>query len=224
MNSALLLQELPTSLRSEGNQISSEDRKTDWLLGRVLLFKVYRECLNLADNSLELFKSEHGKPYFKNTFPFNLSHSKNFVGLAVLKETTGLIGLDLQEPQKGQSFDSIGKRYFTSTENKMLSNLPTDLQSNFFYKTWTFKEAYSKARGRGLHKELNQISQKNLSKDPSWKIFSFKLDGVYGNLVAHSNEEIFSSNIQSYTWDLDSNSFIAQPMKFEIFEDCKDEG
>lgn len=84
-----------------------------------------------------------GKPELRKGFPhFNLSHSGNYVALAIADAP---IGIDIEQVQP---FDwAVVRRCFNMDEREWLLTQATD---EAFYRLWTGKEAVMKATGKGF--------------------------------------------------------------------------
>ena len=54
-------------------------------------------------------------------------------------------------------FDEVAERFFTTGEVAALRALPAHLRRQAFYKCWTSKEAFLKAKGTGLSGELDEV-------------------------------------------------------------------
>lgn len=99
---------------------------------------------------------EHGKPYLPehSAFHFNLSHSGRVVACAVSSRE---IGCDVQLVERYNA--QLATRFFSAEENALLKAQPTPAQeATAFFRLWTLKESYLKARGCGLSMPLNSFT------------------------------------------------------------------
>jgi 4'-phosphopantetheinyl transferase len=86
---------------------------------------------------------------------FNLSHSGP---LALVGVTRGrAIGVDVEWLRPMPDAGQLAARYFTAAEQRVLQALPPDEHVHGFFRCWTRKEAYLKARGLGLAMELDRF-------------------------------------------------------------------
>jgi len=132
------------------------------LLGRVLM----RVALSNYDRSVaaaswNFTHNDYGKPAISEeqnsaSLYFNLSHSVEKVVLAVSRFKD--IGVDVQCARKSRRIAAISQRYFSGTEADELLNLPEEQRQSRFYDLWVLKEAYIKARGKGLKMPLQHFS------------------------------------------------------------------
>ena len=98
----------------------------------------------LKIHQFALAKTKQGKPYFAEQpdIHFNLSHSGDYVACAMADRE---IGVDIQkwkEPVK----ESLVKRVLQETEE------------GFFFDIWAAKEAYCKCIGKGLAKDMRELT------------------------------------------------------------------
>lgn len=111
---------------------------------------------------------------------FNLSHSH---GLAAIGVSLGReVGVDVEMLRQDFASEDIARRYFSAKEVRELAGLPSESRTEGFFRCWTRKEAYIKARGDGLYVPLDSFSvsllpdrfPKLASADESrWKVESF---------------------------------------------------
>lgn len=90
-----------------------------------------------------------GKPRVRGAaLGFSLSHANGVAMLALVE--VGRVGCDIAWRDPG--FDPIGVAtcVFSTGERAALAALPAAEQAGGFWRAWTRKEAYVKARGRGL--------------------------------------------------------------------------
>lgn len=148
-----LMEIMPQSRIDKINKYKQDVDKKRSLAAMSLLINAAREC-GLSD--FELAEADNGKPYFINSpdLHFNLSHSGQRV-MCAMDEMP--LGCDIQE--MGSLKLEIAKRFFTPDEYNLLLYLKSkEEQKNMFYRLWTLKEAYIKATGEGLTRELNSFS------------------------------------------------------------------
>ena len=55
------------------------------------------------------------------------------------------------------NFSEVAKRFFSATEVAAIRGLPANLQRQAFFKCWTSKEAFLKAKGTGLSGALDEV-------------------------------------------------------------------
>lgn len=122
-------------------------------LGKELLFTQICEIFHIENPDIAL--GEFGKPYFV-AYPdvhFNFSHSGDYILCAVYNHP---IGADIQAWKSVN--DNIGKKIFTSHEQKSFSLAERDNHENLFFRYWTSKESYIKLTGQGLRQGLQTFS------------------------------------------------------------------
>jgi 4'-phosphopantetheinyl transferase len=94
-------------------------------------------------------RDANGRPELSDrTLRFNLSHTEGMVAVAVTREAD--VGVDVERIRPVD--DLLAKAVFTAEE---LHAWPGDARS--FFERWTLKEAYVKARGRGLSIDLQSF-------------------------------------------------------------------
>jgi 4'-phosphopantetheinyl transferase len=114
--------------------------------------------LGVPGDAIQLAAGAHGKPSIAqptgSRLQFNLSHSHELALLAVARHRA--VGIDV-EWGKDFAFHEVAQRFFTAKEVTDLSALPQALQRDAFYKCWTSKEAFLKAKGTGLSGQLDEV-------------------------------------------------------------------
>lgn len=108
----------------------------------------------MAADEISFAYNEQGKPYLAHSkIAFNVSHSGDWVVLAVGRERT--LGVDIEQLRSNVDPSAIAERYFTLEEQELLKE--SEQARADFYRIWVRKEAYVKARGSGLFRELNRV-------------------------------------------------------------------
>lgn len=148
-------------------------------LGAGLLINYVKSRFDISD---DIMIAKNGKPHFtKEKMSFNISHSGNYVVIAVSDYN---IGIDIQRMEKSNSL--IAERNFCASECAYINeNDNHDIKRQRFHEIWTIKEAYLKNIGIGLRKPLNSF-EIDLSGDnpkiidnPGYAILQMKLDNLY---------------------------------------------
>ena len=144
--------------------------RTHFIVARGLLRAILSRYLLTEPHQLQIRLSPHGKPYLstlshEESLSLNLTHSK---GLALYAISRGReVGVDL-EADRPPNFDynRIIKRILTAHEAVLFNTLSPAEQRQAFFACWTRKEAYSKARGKGLSFPLKHITVSFLHGEP----------------------------------------------------------
>lgn len=142
----------------------------------------------LYGNKDAYFVHPDGKPYTSKGLCFSVSHSGNFVVLAVSDKE---IGCDIQKCDE-KNFQRVAKFVFHKNEIELLNS--NDDKLTTFFEIWTKKEAYLKLIGTGFQRKATDI---DLSQDiyrendktyffANWKIDDYFISACY----EESNEEI----------------------------------
>jgi len=145
------------------------DRKR-FIVARGVLRAILGRHLNRAPECVSFCYSSHGKPALagesdRDAIRFSVSHSR---GVALYAVTRGReVGIDLERIRFDLAVAEIAERFFSPREVAMLRALPTELQQQAFFRYWTCKEAYIKARGEGLSLPLDQFDVSLASGEPA---------------------------------------------------------
>lgn len=87
---------------------------------------------------------------------FNVSHSHDWGLIAIT--ATGDLGIDVERIEPRTSWNGLARRFYSPREFAQLEALAPAQQLEGFYRTWTGKEAFIKAIGRGLSFPLANFS------------------------------------------------------------------
>lgn len=135
----------------------SEDRER-FVLGRGLLRKCLGRYLEQTPEAIELATTDRGRPVLPHdeTVQFSISHTHDLVAVAL---TAGArIGIDLEYMKLPPDLPELAKRILSEEDFQTFQALPGSEAPAAFYRAWTRKEAYLKARGEGIAEGLRQIS------------------------------------------------------------------
>ncbi len=111
--------------------------------------------------AIRIERSEHGKPYLTD-FPriqFNLSHSGDSLLLAICKHSPPglMLGVDIEVIRPRVNLPGVVSKCFSIPEQAAWQQLPRHQQLAAFFQSWTAKEAFAKAIGRGLAIGLHHV-------------------------------------------------------------------
>lgn len=95
---------------------------------------------------------------------FNVSHSHE---MALLAFGRGRIGVDVERVRPELAAGRIAERFFSPREAAALRELPPAEQPAAFFRCWTRKEAFVKARGEGLALPLHSFDVSLAPDEPA---------------------------------------------------------
>lgn len=126
-------------------QAPTGKRRESWLAGRVLLAQLTGQRPLPA-----LFVQPSGKPAFicPQLPRFNISHSGDFIFVAVVQE--GEVGCDIEFIRERRGCLNIAQQVFSEPEYAWLLAQPMAQQSAAFWRLWTVREAVLKQRGASV--------------------------------------------------------------------------
>ena len=134
----------------------SADRER-FLAGRGILRSVLAGYAGRRPDALRFARDENGKPRLPDAdIRFNLSRTEDGILLGVTRGPE--IGVDIERVRPGYTGDEIAGKFFAPSEVASLADLPEGIRSEAFFRVWTAKEAYLKARGEGLGYPLNAFA------------------------------------------------------------------
>ena len=97
-----------------------------------------------------------GPPSGRGALRFNVSHTDGLVACAVTRMAD--VGVDVEYLARPTPGLDIAERFFSPDEYAMLRKAPAAEQHELFFAIWTLKEAYIKARGKGLSLPLDHFA------------------------------------------------------------------
>lgn len=153
---------------------------------------------------------KYGKPAITSlhnslNIQFNISHSHNIILMAMTIENT--LGIDIEYHLKKISIDNLSEFLFSPMEKQTFLALKSQPEkTEAFFRYWTRKEAYLKAKGIGLIADLSNISvdmhalptddwlKVSTLEKVEWKLFTLNVGQFYSaSVVATSQQkELFS--------------------------------
>jgi 4'-phosphopantetheinyl transferase len=145
--------------QERADKFKFERDRRRYLVAHTALRDILARYTRADPASLQFITGAHGKPKLApplaDSIDFNLSHSHDRALVAVNDRRE--IGVDIEFVKTDFEFFEIAKHFFTEREVAALATLPESLQRQAFYKCWTSKEAFLKAKGSGLSGQLDEV-------------------------------------------------------------------
>jgi 4'-phosphopantetheinyl transferase len=94
-------------------------------------------------------------PHSTSSVEFNVSHSGSVAMLAFARGRA--LGVDVEQLRDNFHQEAIARRFFSEAEQRELAALAPSQRDHGFFRCWTRKEAYIKARGAGLSLPLSEF-------------------------------------------------------------------
>lgn len=136
-----------------------EDRRL-FLVSHLLVRMALSHYADRTPAQWRFIRNGHGKPQVDpamgvSPLTFNLAHSAGIAVVGVTKERD--IGVDVERRDRRVNARGLIRRFFSPAEAAELGKLPSARLRDRFFLTWTLKEAYIKALGRGLSLPLRSF-------------------------------------------------------------------
>jgi 4'-phosphopantetheinyl transferase len=151
--------------RERAARFRFEVHRRQFIVCRGTLREILARYLELNPARIALVYNRHGKPGLRDSdVRFNVSHSGGWALQAVTRDCE--VGIDIERMDARFARDQIPERFFSPRETAQLRALPTEQQTAAFFRCWTRKEAYIKARGLGLALPLDSFDVSLGPDDP----------------------------------------------------------
>lgn len=173
---------------------NEEDKKRTLLAGYLLAIAL--ENAGYAYENLAFARTTEGKPYVED-YPeicFSLSHSGRYAVCLISDQN---VGADVEYKNRklllsenDSKLLSVIKGSFSEEELADYQNTPKELQTEFFLRMWTRKEAVSKAVGKGLAMDFSKICV------PDENVLSFWLDEEHYISVYQEKDKLQKEDLE----------------------------
>lgn len=154
------LQSLAADEQARAERFCLARDREHFIVARGVLRAILGGYSNQVPESLSFCYGSHGKPALAgepdgDAIRFNVAHSH---GVALYAVTRGRqVGIDLEHIRFDLAVAEIAERFFSRREAATLRTLPIEVRREAFFRCWTRKEAYIKARGEGLSLPLDHF-------------------------------------------------------------------
>ena len=165
---ARLAQVLSQDEKDRAGRFRFEKNRNEFIFNRATLRILLASYLRAAASELCFTYSSYGKPYLAapesaRALAFNLAHTEGMLVLAFAWERK--IGVDIENIRKDLEVEEIAERFFSPAERRALRDAPPEDRHEAFFRCWTRKEAYIKARGEGLSHPLHEFDVSVIPQD-----------------------------------------------------------
>ena len=132
------------------------DRKR-YIAGRQFLRKLISAYSKIDFMGSSFHYSPKGKPSLgpASEIRFNVSHSGRIAIFAFVRGKE--VGVDVEQIRKEVNVKEIAGRFFSRAEQATFATVAEELKREAFFRCWTRKEAFVKAKGDGLSLPLDQF-------------------------------------------------------------------
>ena len=183
--------------RERAARFRFEEDRIRFVLGRGLLRRCLGHYLEREGMTIELAYTDRGRPVLagEEEVQFSISHTQDLVAVAV---TAGArIGIDLELMRTDLDFNELAKRIFSERDLVAFLALSEREAPGAFFRAWTRKEAYLKARGEGIAERLRDVcvsmraEEAGLIRDDrdesvagTWRLFALPVPAGYAASLA----------------------------------------
>ncbi len=150
---------LSVAERDRARRFARRDDAARYIVGHARLRQWLGRRLRIAPRALRFTQNAYGKPMLDGLPSpphFNLSHSGDWVLLAI--DEHGPIGVDVETIRPNMSQIDDFRSVLAPEEQHWLDRLPPGPRAQAFARTWVRKEAYIKAIGEGMSRDLKSIA------------------------------------------------------------------
>jgi 4'-phosphopantetheinyl transferase len=178
-----------------------------FLAARGILRDLLGMYLEIDPAKVELRYGPQGKPSLSavhnSEICFSVSHSQG-MGLFVFARGNE-VGVDMEESKPNFKGMEIASHFFSGEEIAGLAKLSPTQVNEAFFRCWTRKEAYVKARGQGLSIPLRSFTVSSSTKEQSlrdekgtvWSCYALEPAQGFSGAVVAAGE---NWNLRYYDW------------------------
>jgi 4'-phosphopantetheinyl transferase len=153
---------LSTDERERASRYRFDRHRNEFILTRATLRILLASYLEKSPEQFAFAYSAQGKPSLADEstdLHFNVSHTiSGGDGLAALAFARKReVGVDVETIRPDCDAEKLAERFFSASERDYILRFSGDALKEAFFRCWTRKEAFIKAKGGGLSIPLNQF-------------------------------------------------------------------
>ena len=187
-----------------------------FIAARGLLRILLGRYVDAPPQTLQFTYSPAGKPELGGEWQaagvrFNVSHSWELGLFAVCQERR--VGVDVEWLREDVTWRDLAEQFFSRREIALIHACPPEERRQAFFRCWTRKEAYLKARGEGLGAPLDGFSVSVARDAPAllevvaapeevtrWRFINLELDAAYAAAIVCEGA-MPDVIVSAWTWD-----------------------
>jgi 4'-phosphopantetheinyl transferase len=144
---------LSAAERERMSALRGEDLRHQYLITRALIRTTLSRYDRVAPGCWQLSVNGQGRPEVvpgqsRLDLRFNVSHTAELIACAVTSGRS--VGIDVERHDLRQPVQAIADRFLAPHEASDIAAQPTSQRVPRFFRYWTLRESYVKARGLGL--------------------------------------------------------------------------
>lgn len=196
-----LIEFLNSTERNRAERFYKEVDQNRFIICRSILKIILAAHTTLKAENINLDYHLNKKPYLAShpSLHFNVSHSEDRAVIAISQTK---VGIDIEYIAEDFDFTNLLSDIFN--DNEILAIQTTDNKKHAFYTSWTRKEAFVKALGKGIDKDfknipclngLHSIDSALLKTTENWQVYGFDLAENYLGAIAFESSPTNSKNL-----------------------------
>ena len=166
--------ELDAEERERAARFRFERDRASFIASHSALRRILSRYVGCPPAALRFARAELGKPSIDGPVRFSMAHSG---GLALYAIAHREVGVDVEQIRLEMDVKGIAERFLPAVEALELASLEPGARQRAFFRLWTRREAYLKARGIGLSGVGETIG-------PTWVIRDLDPGEGYAGAVA----------------------------------------
>ncbi|TDD94736.1 4'-phosphopantetheinyl transferase family protein [Flavobacterium cellulosilyticum] len=205
---------------NRADRFYSEKDKNRFIICRSILKFVIAAFTNLDAKNISLDYRPNKKPYLDSHpwFCFNISHSEDIAVIAISKSE---VGIDIEHISDNFDFTTLLSAIFNEKEISAIQN--ANNKKLAFYTSWTRKEAFVKALGKGIDDEFknfpcldghHNLNSKLIKTSEYWQVNSFEIAQNYIGAIAY-NKDANPKNIEMFNMPSTMDSLL-ELIKYKV--------
>jgi 4'-phosphopantetheinyl transferase len=136
-----------------------------YVTARGILRRLLSGYLLIEAREIVFGYGDRGKPHLVGVegLAFNVSHADDMAIYAIASGRE--VGIDIESIGRTVAIEGVARTAFSAHECEVLAALPVDARRAAFFRLWTRKEAYIKARGEGFGYPTRSFSVSHRADD-----------------------------------------------------------
>jgi len=141
--------------RERAGRFKLDPLRAAYVLGRGVTRAILARRMDADPRTIRFEYSIHGKPSLEGSqgWHFNVSHSGSLLVCALTAAAP--LGVDVERVRPMPDASKVARRFFSADEAQRVLSAPPELVAALFFDIWTRKEAFLKATGTGLSRDLH---------------------------------------------------------------------